>query len=209
MRILVSICLIVITISDCFGQQQNSIYGKYVKPDSIYPQLNESIILKGDKTFEYFRRAAFTEFKVKGFWLIQDGYLSLNSVDSAVKSFEVKEAFKKNIHADSIKLKILYFDNTTPHCTVVINEGDKEAEARYTDVYGEILLPKKIVRSITVYSVIKHKTYLIRSCKSNYFELKLNSNRILNKEKWLLIGEQIVPIGLDGDYTNYTLVKQH
>ena len=154
MRILVSIYLIVITVSDCFGQQPNSIYGKYVKPDSIYPQLNESIILKENRTFEYFRRAAFTEFMVKGYWQIQDGYLFLNSVDSAVKSFEVKEAVKKNIHTDSIKLKILYFDNDKPYCTIVINEGDKEIEARYTDVYSEILLPKKTVKSFTIYSVL-------------------------------------------------------
>lgn len=200
--------IIVAGFSYC-GYTQINVYGKYAKSDTIYPKLTESIVLKRNHTFEYFRRAAFTEFRVSGKWHVKPGYLLLNSSDSINKNSYVTEKLIKSYSNDSIKIHISYLDGAKLFCTVVVNEGSKDSGIKYNDVYDSIVIPKKNVATITVYSVIRHSTYFIKNRKSNYLNIKLNENRIFNNENWLFMNnKQIVPVGLNGAYVNYSLNKE-
>lgn len=210
MKLVITILYIIALVLNCRSQVPTTISGKYLKANKIYPELNESIVLKDGGRFEYFRKAAFTTFKIEGTWRVEDGYLLLNSVDSVLSTLDAKEKISNDVQAGKLVLKISYKDNTIPHCVVIINEGDKGSERRYDNVYDTLTISRRNVTSITVYSVLKHRTYLIKNCSTNQINIRISPNRVFDNEKWLIIGdEQIIPIGLTGEYVNYPLLKVH
>jgi len=195
-------------VNFCVAQSKFTIAGKYINYDTVYPKLHESIILNKNNTFEYHRKSHLTEFNIMGLWQFKDNYLYLSSLDSNSLTLKANEKFIKNIPSNKFKLEVFYFDKTIPHCRVIINEGD-ESEIKYNDVFGTILLPKNGIKSITIYTVIKQKRYLVKDCSSNYIEFNVSSNRILKNEKWLLLEDRIIPVELDGNYANYSLYKEN
>ena len=51
---------------------------------------------------------------------------------------------------------------------------------------------------------------MIEGKRTNYFEIRFETIRVFENEKWLIKKElkQINPIGMDGEFQKYNLTKQ-
>lgn len=52
-----------------------------------------------------------------------------------------------------------------------------------------------------------YPTYKILGSRSNFFYIMIEEKRVFENEYWKYCGEYIVPLGIDGKYSNYKLVK--
>lgn len=50
-------------------------------------------------------------------------------------------------------------------------------------------------------------TYKILGSRSNIFYIMIEEKRVFENEYWKYYGEYLVPLGIDGKYSNYKLVK--
>jgi len=194
-----------------YTQENLSLEGQYRKITGKYPLLSESLNLKADSTFEYHYQGEFqyASFQLKGKWRIDDGYLILNSDNRWKPNFEVKKTYNPSLTHDSLFLHITDFSNKKREYMLVVNKDDANEKEYYNTIDTDTLvIPKKDLYSLTIFSIVKFKTLFINECSSNIWDIKINPVRVMRNEKWLIVNNVIIPIGVNGEYVSYSLVKQ-
>ena len=174
---------------------------KYVKSDTIYPERTEWIILRADSTFEYFYRVPFTVQTIEGKYSITDNELILNSdEEKMLVEEEFNAEFSRGVKLFDVSFlsgeKLNYFIG------LIDRKGDDEILA---DQYGKTKVKAKIIKGFYIWSLLKYPVYIPKCKKSNFFQVKLNPNRVFDNEKWTIEGDRIKSIGFDGEENDYYL----
>lgn len=168
---------------------------------------SEAITLNADFTFEYIISTEFTKIKANGYWHVSSSNLILNSSNKRDKI--IVEEKKK--HSNKIKFDVTYKDNDPLYYQLyLITTKDT---LHYKDVAGDTVINNLKDKLVAFYIFdprgFKYPTYFLKKRKSNYFRVRLEVDRIFDNEIWQIkdSGNKLQPIGLDGSYMNYYLIK--
>lgn len=168
------------------------------------PHYYESIDLLENGSFVYYSKSEFIKTEIKGNWQLRnDSILVLDSRPqrSKITVLESRKRSKKNTfqirntdnHQIHYNLYLITKDNDTLEFK---NQFDK------TVVLGEFS-SFYVVDTKGQYSPI----YKILGSRSNSFDITIEDKRVFENEYWKYYGKYIVPLGIDGKYSSYKLVK--
>lgn len=168
------------------------------------PHYYESIDLLENGSFVYYSKSEFIKTEIKGNWQLRnDSILVLDSRPqrSKITVLESRKRSKKNTflirntdnHQIHYNLYLITKDNDTLEFK---NQFDK------TVVLGEFS-SFYVVDTKGQYSPI----YKILGSRSNSFNITIEDKRVFENEYWKYYGKYIVPLGIDGKYSSYKLVK--
>lgn len=187
-------------------QYNNKNLGKYEYKANHYL---ECINLKENNIFEFQSRRSMSGFeKVSGRFIINGDSLILNSVPQREKIIVKENYLKKNRNNYSFNItdKSNSFVQNNLNLNLSFNDGTKES----------ILIPfkrfniktKKKIKSFYVGNIgLKFPNYILKSDVTNTFDVKLEFKRVFDSEIWLFEDGKIKPLGVDGEYQKYFLVK--
>jgi hypothetical protein len=193
-----SICFLLLSIF-IFSQNQVGIYS-YKSPHYY-----ESINLLKDGTFKYYKKTEFLQDEIFGNWQLRnDTILVLDSHPQKSKLI-VFEGLKKK--------KTMTFNvrdtrgNTFQYYLYLIS--DKKDTITYNNQFETTTIKEKPTSFYIVSSEGLHSPiYNIKGAKSNFFDIKFERQRIFENEQWKFIENNLIPLGLDGQYSKYKLVKE-
>ena len=165
----------------------------------------ESINLSKDGTFYYSQETEFTKNEIKGNWQLRnDSILVLDSrpQKSRLMVFESYRKIRKTV------FRIWNMKNDLIHYNIflITNKGD-------TTVYKEQFDKTVTKGEFTSFYVLDSKglqvpVYKIQGSRTNFFDIKIEEQRVFENEYWKFYGQYIIPLGLDNKYSCYELVKQ-
>ena len=189
--LLMSICI--------FSQNKSGVFSYKA------PHYSENIDLLKDGTFKYYKKTEFLQDEIFGNWQLRnDNILVLDSNPQRSK-FTVKEHFKRGkkmtfVVRDSEEDLIGY------HLYIITDKKDTIA---YRNQFEKSVIKEKSTFFYIVSSEGLHSpVYKIRGTKSNFFNVKFERKRVFENEQWKFLENSLVPLGLDGKYSNYKLVKE-
>lgn len=174
----------------------------------LYNSLNyhEEISLLNNGKFVYSCRTEFLKTSIEGNYHIYNDSLFLDSypqrdkllVDEQSKGkkstiyFDVKDKNGNPIHYN---LYLLLENNTI---FSIENQWDK-TKVKDKKIKGFYLVDKKGLRS---------PTYSNKGLYSNYFKVIFETNRVFENEIWVFENNKLKPIGMNGVYQDYHLIKK-
>lgn len=169
---------------------------------------SEAITLNADFTFEYIISTEFTKIKANGYWQLSGSNLILNSSDKREK-FNVEE--RKN-RRNKIKFDVTYKSNEPLYYQLylITNKDTSHIE----DVFGDTVINHTEAALKAFYIMdargFRYPTYFLKKRKANYFRVRLEKDRIFDNESWQIKdnGNKLQPIGLNGSFMNYCLIKK-
>ncbi len=167
---------------------------------------SEAITLNADSTFEYQMNTEFLKIKANGYWDVSGDDLILNSSDKREK-INVEE--KKN-RSNKIKFDVTYkTDEPLYYQLYLITNKDT---LHIEDVFADTVINHTTLKGFYIIDTrgLKYPTYFLKKRKSNYFRVRLEKNRIFDNEVWHIkdSGTKLQPIGFNGNFMNYYLIKQ-
>lgn len=180
------------------GHSQEDVKTYEYKSEHYY----ESIDLLKDGTFKYYNKTEFSKNEIDGNWQLRnDSILVLDSRPqrSKIKVFETRKRTRKTTFCirsmNDTKLNYSLYLITKKNDTVEYkNQFDKTITlGDFSSFY--------IVDTKGLYT----PKYKIIGTKANYFEIWIEEKRVFENEFWKFYGQYIVPLGLDGKYSNYNL----
>lgn len=180
---------------------QGTFDSKYVFKASHY---YESIDLLKDGTFVYYNEMEFIRSEIKGNWQLRnDSILVLDSRPQRNKLivFESRERSKKmTFHVrdmDNCPVYYYLYLITNGKDTIEFKEQfDKTAtDGNFTSFY--------IVDTKGLHSPV----YKIKGTRANFFNIMIEERRVFENEYWKYYGKYIIPLGIDGKYSKYKLIK--
>lgn len=188
------ICLLLPMIG--FAQNETKAYSYKTR------YYNEGINLNKDGTFKYTLKTEFTINEILGNWQLRnDSILVLDSHPQKSK-LNVYEDYKKGK-----KVTFIVRDSEQNHIGYSLHViTDKKDTIVYKNQFDKSVIMERPVYFYVVNKAGLHSPiYKIRSKRGNYFSIRFEQQRIFENEQWKLKENKIIPIGLDGKYSNYVL----
>lgn len=193
-----SLCTILLSIF-CFSQNKP---GKYSYKSSHY---SESINLLKDGTFKYQMNTEFLQNEIFGNWQLRNDSILILDSNPQRSRLVVKEHFKKG-KKTTFLVKDFEEDLINYHLYVV---KDKRDTIAYRNLFEKTIIKEKPISFYLVNSEGIHSpVYKIKGTKSNYFDVRFERQRVFENEQWKFLKNSIIPLGLDGKYSNYRLLKE-
>ncbi|MCA6069499.1 hypothetical protein JI747_020255 [Chryseobacterium sp. RG1] len=168
------------------------------------PRYYECINLLKDGSFKYYRKTEFLKEEIYGNWQVKNDSLLVLDSNPQRSRLIVNEIYKKgkkitfNVR-DSEQRLINY------HLYIIRNKKDTIA---YKDQFDKTIVTNK-EKGMSFYIVntagLHSPEYKFKSNKANYFNVTFEQKRIFENEQWKFKGNKIVPLNLDGKYSNYEL----
>lgn len=190
-------------VSPLFAYSQN-IFAKKEVFTYKAPYYYESIDLLENGSFVYYSKSEFIKTEVKGNWQIRnDSILVLDSSPqrSKITVLESRKRSKKST------FQIRNTDNRQIYYNLYLITKDNDTLAFKNQFDKTVVLGNfssfYVVDTKGQYSPI----YKILGSRSNIFDITIEEKRVFENEYWKYYGKYIVPLGLDGKYSNYKLVK--
>ncbi|PSL43314.1 hypothetical protein CLV51_1083 [Chitinophaga niastensis] len=165
----------------------------------------ESIDLLNDGTFKYYQKTEFTKSEINGNWQLRhDSILVLDSSPQKTK-LKVSESYKKNrkvtFRIRDMKNDLIYYN-----IYLLTNEGDSLV---FKDQFDKTTATGKFSSFYIVDTKGLHSpVYNINGVRTNFFDISVEQQRVFENEHWKHCDQYIVPLGLNGKYSDYKLVKQ-
>lgn len=168
------------------------------------PHYYESIDLLENGSFVYYSKSEFIKTEIEGNWQLRnDSILVLDSRPqrSKITVFESQKRSKKST------FQIRNTDNHQIHYNLYLITNDNDTlefknQFDKTVVLGEFS-SFYVVDTKGQYTSI----YKILGSRSNIFDIMIEEKRVFENEYWKYYGKYIVPLGIDGKYSSYKLVK--
>ena len=168
------------------------------------PHYYESIDLLENGSFVYQSKSEFIKTEIEGNWQLRnDSILVLDSRPqrSKITVFESQKRSKKST------FQIRNTDNHQIHYNLYLITNDNDTlefknQFDKTVVLGEFS-SFYVVDTKGQYTSI----YKILGSRSNIFDIMIEEKRVFENEYWKYYGKYIVPLGIDGKYSSYKLVK--
>lgn len=187
-------------------QYNNKNLGKYEYKTNHYW---ECINLKGNNIFEFQSGHYMSGVeKVSGRFIINGDSLILNSLPQREKIIVNEKYIRKNRdnYSFNIKDRSDFFVQNNLNLNLSFDDGTIES---IQIPFGKFnVKTKKRIKSFYVGNIgLKFPIYYLKSDVTNTFDVKLDFKRIFDNEIWLFDEGKIKPIGIDGEYQKYFLVK--
>ncbi|ASK30486.1 hypothetical protein CEY12_10365 [Chryseobacterium sp. T16E-39] len=182
-----------------FSQNKSGIYSYKT------PYYFESINLLKDGTFKYYRKTEFLKDEIFGNWQLRnDSILVLDSNPQRSKLM-VKEHIKKGKKITfTVRDSEEYLINYQLH--IITNKKDTLA---YRNQFEKSVIKEKPISFYIISTEGLHSpVYKIKGTNSNFFDVKFERQRVFENEQWRFVGNSIIPLGLDGKYSNYRLIRE-
>ncbi|WP_417364544.1 hypothetical protein [Galbibacter sp.] len=194
----------IILLTTLIQNEADTLIGKYSYSQRHF---SESLQLNADYTFQYELKMELFQQKINGNYNVVGDSLILNSFpqrDKIIVDEKSKKA-EKNIFRVTNKSGHL----VNYQLTITTDEG-KVVELK--DCYDKVKTNYSNIRSFHIIDTkgLKSPEYLIKGKQTNYFEIRFETIRVFENEKWFVNNglKQINPIGMDGEFQNYNLTKQ-
>jgi len=185
-----------------------SIMGKYDSPKQDFNKFtSEHLVLKSDSTFEYAMNTEFYKIQAKGYWHVSASNLILNS-EKRMQKIIVQEASNK-ANSGQVKFDVTYKDNSSLYYQLFLIT--RKGTLHYKDVFHDTTINQnEILKAFYIVDNrgFRYPTYFLKSKKSNNFKIKLEADRIFDNEKWRINDDKLQPIGINGNYARYYLIKE-
>ena len=168
------------------------------------PHYYESIYLLEDGRFVYYCKSEFLKSEIEGNWQIRnDTILVLDSSPQRSKMV-VSESYKR---AKRNTFQIRSTDNRIINYHLYLITPTEDT-LEFRDQFDKTV----VLGNYSSFYVVDTKgqyspTYEIVGSKANFFEVLIEGKRVFENEYWKYHGEYIIPLGTDGKYSNYKLVK--
>jgi len=195
---------IMCVFSVLFMDNKEHIFGNYTYSSASYLYM-ESINFEKESMFTYTLRTEFIKERIEGYYIIKSDTVILNSLPQKEKII-VKEGYKNR--------KKIFFEVTDKQYypinynlyVILVNDSIIE----YRDQFQNSKLTNLPIKAFYIITTrgLKSPMYVIRGTNTNYFKIMLEENRVFEAEKWLIKNDEIIPLGLDGNYVNYSLKKR-
>ncbi|PUZ19145.1 hypothetical protein DCM91_20890 [Chitinophaga costaii] len=185
-----------------------SIIGKYNSPKQDFNKFtSEHLVLKNDSTFEYAINTEFYKIQAKGYWHVSASNLILNS-EKRMQKIIVQEASNKSNNSQ-MKFDVTYKDNSSLYYQLFLIT--RKDTLYYKDVFRDTTINQD--ETLKAFYIVdsrgfRYPTYFLKSKKSNNFKIKLETDRIFDNEKWRISNDKLQPIGINGKYSSYYLIKE-
>ncbi|MGP1626279.1 hypothetical protein [Prevotella koreensis] len=168
------------------------------------PHYYESIELLENGSFVYYSRSEFIKTEVKGNWQLRDDSILVlysRPQRSRITVFESRKRSKKST------FQIRNTDNHHIHYNLYLITIENDT-LEYKDQFDKTA----VLGNFSSFYVVDTKgqyypTYKILGSRSNIFYIMIEEKRVFENEYWKYYGEYLVPLGIDGKYSNYKLVK--
>lgn len=194
----INLCFILMSIFT-FSQNKSGVYSYKAR------YYHERINLLKDGTFKYYKKTEFLVDEIFGNWQLRnDSILVLDSHPQKSK-LNVIEGVKKQ-KTTTISIKDSCGNSFHYYLYSISNKKDTII---HKNQFETTIIKKKpasfyIVSSEGLYSPL----YKIIGKKSNFLDVKFERQRVFENEQWKLSENTIIPLGLDGKYSKYKLVKE-
>ncbi|MEZ7875349.1 MAG: hypothetical protein QMB47_10275 [Bacteroidales bacterium] len=168
------------------------------------PHYYESIDLLENGSFVYYSKSEFIKTEIEGNWQLRnDSILVLDSRPQRNK-ITVLESQKRSKKST---FQIRNTDNHQIHYNLYLITKDNDTLEFKNQFDKTVVLGKfssfYVVDTKGQYSPI----YKILGSRSNIFNIMIEEKRVFENEYWKYYGKYIVPLGIDGKYSSYKLLK--
>lgn len=205
-QIIIGIFLLVL-LSPLSGQKaaHEKPFGEYAYSSPNYSFM-ENLILQKNSTFSYSveRHIGVTQ-AIEGNYSVVNDTLILNSNPKKEKII-VKEKYTKG-RKKYFKVSDKQNHPINYHLYIITDDGSIIEKRNQFD-QTKIRINSVSAFYIVLTNGIVTPTYRTGIGRANYFEIKVEELRVFDDEKWLIQNDkEIIPLGLDGKYVNYSLKK--
>lgn len=195
-----SIFILIICLS--FTKQSKLNEGIYeYKTENFY----ESIELNENYKFKYNYRQNPISYSIEGNYKIKGNNLILDSSPQKDKIIvrESKKGNKKKFRfcvTDKLGIPFNYtlYAIRKSNDTITLKNQWEKSKIKDIAIKSFYIVDSK---------GLKTPTYHIEGTKTNYFEVMMETKRVMDNEVWKIKGEIITPIGINGKYQSYKLKK--
>lgn len=169
------------------------------------PHYYECIELLENGTFVYYNRSEFIKTEINGNWQLRnDSILVLDSSPQRSKLI-VWESRKKN---KMYTFCVRNMNNQPIHYSLFLI-SEKGDTIEFKDQFVKTVSNRDFTSFYIVDTKGQHSPdYQKQGSKSNLFTIMMEEKRVFENEYWKYHGGYIVPLGLDGNYSTYKLVKK-
>jgi len=164
---------------------------------------SESIELKVNGKFKYNNQIHMGgRSEIEGNWQLRnDTILVLDSSPQRSKII-VKENLKKNKNV-TFQVRDSKQDIIDYHLYVI---NDRQDTIVYRDQFDKSIIKEKPISFFLVNTIGLHSPIIkVTNSKVNYFDIIFEQKRVFENEYWKIHGDEIIPLGMNGQYVNYFL----
>lgn len=195
--------LLGVLVLPLFAYSQNTVDKKDVFTYKA-PHYYKSIDLLENGSFVYYSKSEFIKTEIKGNWQLRnDSILVLDSRPqrSKITVLESRKRSKKST------FQIRNMDNHQIHYNLYLITKDNDT-LEFKNQFDKTV----VLGEFSSFYVVDTKgqyspTYKILGSRSNSFDIMIEDKRVFENEYWKYYGKYIVPLGIDGKYSSYKLVK--
>lgn len=166
---------------------------------------HETLNLFHDGSFRYFVTQELSHEEIKGNWQFRnDSILVLDSSPQKSKML----VFENQKKGDEITFRVQNMSKQDIHFNLYLITETNDT-LLFRDQYKKTITNKRF-SSFYIIDVNSNKspTYKREGLRSNIFDIMLATERVFDNEHWKYYNDYIIPIGIDGEYSNYKLIKQ-
>lgn len=185
-----------------FTVQSNLYEGIYeYKSDEFY----ERIELDKDFRFKYNFRFHSISFSLEGNYRVKGDSLILDSNPQRDKLIVIE---RKRGNINNVKFCVKDKSGESFNYTLYAIDKDNDTIALSNQWSTSKLKDKKIDSFYIVDSKgLRTPLYKIKGTKTNYFDVQMETIRVLDNEIWQIHGNSISPKGMNGENQDYVLIK--
>lgn len=166
------------------------------------PHYYESINLLKDGTFKYYKKTEFLKEEIFGNWQLRNDTILVLDSNPQRSRLVVDESLKR-------KKKIVFYVRDSQgnpfnyYLYTVYNQNDTII---YKDQFEKTIVKNRPSAFYIISSEgLRSPVYDLKGKKSNFFDIRFERQRTFENEQWKFNGNKIIPLGLDGKYSNYQL----
>ncbi|WP_419870172.1 hypothetical protein [Chryseobacterium sp. CT-SW4] len=188
-----------LTSISIFSQNKSGVYSYKTS------HYSESINLLKDGTFRYYKNTEFLKDEIFGNWQLRnDSIIVLDSYPQKSKLNVIEGLKKQKITTINVK----DFRGNPFHYNLYLISDKKDTVLYKNQFEASIIKEKPNFFYLVSSEGLQSPVYKITGTKSNCFDVMFERQRVFENEQWKLLENTIIPLGLDGKYSNYKLLKE-